>query len=747
MEFRNLRLTASSELGETSDGAGSKVSILKGLCGKVGPGETLAIMGPSGSGKTTLLRMLAGQVTPNAEKFPEHSGTISVFCNGTSWKELAATSYPFSEEVKLVSLVEQEDFFENQVTVGEQLEFHAKMRLFRLSKAEQQEKITTVLHRLRLSHCRDRRIGFLSGGERKRLSIAEELLHEKVSVLLLDEPTSGLDSTMAREVVDILYDDGLEEQQGASSSHSSAMNSQNAKTTILFTIHQPSSLIYSRFREVYFIGKGECCYFGPGLSMAHELSDKGFAFPRGYNAAEFALDLIQNEEKREKLLLTYRELSGSNVALRDSAEEVRRDEDTVVATNAADRSGPMEGEPPVGEHQNPKQISKRILSKYAEMLPPPDLDTVVAHDEALNQAAGATTAQDVVHATASTTTTRVVLSNQQDRPSWWTQVRALHQRTYRARLRRRFETWLALYANGALLALCGWIFFRTPPHPKMNNTRHGAAFFFFVHPNFSAAFETMTMLVQGARFLRREIVTKRLYSLSAFSVGRMTGELPISSLFPLLFTIAACFLVQFHGIFGVDDDVTAGFFFEKFFVFLLISECVMLTANAAGAFVASLTDDPDIATAILLMILLPMLLLNGFMLDLDLLPVWMRWVKYLSLAYWGFNAMIVWAWTDVKLDTCSTEEFVLYPDDCQYKTGEEVLKSNFGIDVTETDHIANSLVALLAFAAICRVLAFGRNYSRYMCDDSVSVLLEKLKWKKSGTNTNPTERLQNTDEK
>lgn len=91
-----------------------------------------------------------------------------------------------------------------------------------LEKDKRDEKVYQILTRLKLNESYDTQISNLSGGEKKRLSIAEELLNEK-EVLFLDEPTTGLDSYMADQVVELVHE--LAKQ---------------SNKTIIYTIHQPS---------------------------------------------------------------------------------------------------------------------------------------------------------------------------------------------------------------------------------------------------------------------------------------------------------------------------------------------------------------------------------------------------------------------------------------------------------------------------------------------------------------------------
>jgi ABC-type multidrug transport system ATPase subunit len=189
LDWQDLDLT----IGETH--------ILRGITAGVEAGQTLAILGPSGSGKTSLLNMLGGKMKSKL------GGKIKTITSGTiqmNAELMDVKLYPFSDAVKLVSFVEQEDLFSNDITLWEHLLFHANLRLFHLPKNERHERIDAVLRRLRLMKAKKTSVMKLSGGEKKRVSIAEELLNNP-SILMLDEPTSGLDSTVAREVVEILY--------------------------------------------------------------------------------------------------------------------------------------------------------------------------------------------------------------------------------------------------------------------------------------------------------------------------------------------------------------------------------------------------------------------------------------------------------------------------------------------------------------------------------------------------------------
>jgi ABC-type multidrug transport system ATPase subunit len=147
-------------------------------------------MGPSGSGKSSLLNALAS-CTPVTKGM-----TLS--------GELLINGVPPKESVVRVGYVQQTDLFYSQMTVKEVLDMEAALRLPRLSKKERDDAVADTLQKLDLVDVAhiivgDRKVRGISGGERKRLAIACELM-SKPSLVFLDEPTTGLDAFQALQV-------------------------------------------------------------------------------------------------------------------------------------------------------------------------------------------------------------------------------------------------------------------------------------------------------------------------------------------------------------------------------------------------------------------------------------------------------------------------------------------------------------------------------------------------------------------
>ncbi|MGP3939221.1 FHA domain-containing protein [Streptomyces sp. 6N106] len=156
----------------------------------------VAVVGPSGSGKSTLLRALTGYR-------PADQGHVLY-----DHRDLYTQ---FAELRHRIGLVPQDDILHKELTVDTALKYAARLRFPGDTKAaERKDRIDEVLQELKLDVHRDKKVASLSGGQRKRVSVALELL-TKPSLLFLDEPTSGLDPGLDRDVMKLLRglaDDG-----------------------------------------------------------------------------------------------------------------------------------------------------------------------------------------------------------------------------------------------------------------------------------------------------------------------------------------------------------------------------------------------------------------------------------------------------------------------------------------------------------------------------------------------------------
>ena len=180
----------------------------------------IAIMGPSGCGKSTLLKALNGDT-------PASKGRIFLFN-----QELSANWQYLKTQI---GYVPQDDIVHKELTVRQCLFFTAKLRLENLSNYEIDEKINQVLTDLNMLDKKDNLISSLSGGQRKRVSIAVELMTDPL-IIFLDEPTSPLDPQTVDDFLGIMK--RLSEKG----------------TTVLMVTHKPEDLEY--MDEVIFMAEG-----------------------------------------------------------------------------------------------------------------------------------------------------------------------------------------------------------------------------------------------------------------------------------------------------------------------------------------------------------------------------------------------------------------------------------------------------------------------------------------------------------
>jgi len=190
-------------------------------------GKLIGLMGASGAGKTTLLNVMAGMYKPSSGE---------VLLNGHNLHEDVASVDG------VIGYIPQDDLLIEELTVYQNLYYNAKLCLSKLSDQELNEQVERVLHSLGLKNTSHLKVGSpldktISGGQRKRLNIALELIREP-SVLFVDEPTSGLSSRDSENVMDLLRELTLKGK------------------VIFVVIHQPSSDIYKMFDKIILLDTG-----------------------------------------------------------------------------------------------------------------------------------------------------------------------------------------------------------------------------------------------------------------------------------------------------------------------------------------------------------------------------------------------------------------------------------------------------------------------------------------------------------
>lgn len=255
LEFENITYSVHQKKD------GKQKVILDRINGRFLPCRMTAILGPSGSGKTTLLNILSGF------KIGKLEGKMTV--NGKLLNR--------SDFRKQCCYIVQEFAMLRLLTVRETLDIAASFKLSSdISNDKRRQVIEEIARILGLTSIMESQVRFISGGEKKRLSIGVELVTNP-PVMFFDEPTSGLDSSSSLQVMKHLQ------------------NLAHGGRTIVVVIHQPSSRIFQLFDDVYVLSEGHCLYNGPISELVPTLEAHGFPYPEFYNRADFAIEVACKE--------------------------------------------------------------------------------------------------------------------------------------------------------------------------------------------------------------------------------------------------------------------------------------------------------------------------------------------------------------------------------------------------------------------------------------------------------------------
>lgn len=329
-------------------------TILRGISGSFKSGELTAVVGPSGAGKTSLLNFLARR--------REDGYTGRLYVDQTS-----------SRRIK-ISTIPQNDTLSEYLTVRENLIYASRINNTH-PHHDHKRSIAQVSNLLGLDGCLDTRTKKISGGEQKRLAIAQELL-TKPDILILDEPTSGLDASTCYKTLAVL-------QRLVKASAKKLID----PIAIVLTIHQPEQEVFDLFDRVYVLANGgRAIYDGP--------PDKSLEFVEKYarlkpsdpdcNPASFLIEIASSEFGSEPIRLLEQQVRSTTAdeqqRRRQSSCESLRFESLDIAeppssqgaaNNRLARNSPLRRSPPDttnfanGNGSNDKQMPLLIDHRLA----------------------------------------------------------------------------------------------------------------------------------------------------------------------------------------------------------------------------------------------------------------------------------------------------------------------------------------------------------------------------------------------
>ncbi|KAK9708293.1 FAD-dependent urate hydroxylase [Basidiobolus ranarum] len=604
-----------------------KKQVLNNVHGIVKPGQVMAIMGASGAGKTTFLDILARK---------NKSGLVTgdIFVNGRIVSD--------SQFKRVVGYVDQEDTLMPTLTVYETILYSALLRLPREMSAEaKKNRVYETMSELGILGIKDSFIGDsgsrgISGGEKRRVSIACELVTSP-SILFLDEPTSGLDAYNAYNVIECLV-----------------TLARNYNRTVIFTIHQPRSNIFTLFDQLVLLADGWMIYSGMASKARSHFENIGHPCPLGFNIADFIVDLSKHAVKPPEEDFEDEELipglSNSNHLDEAEASHSNRrrsirimQEDSLYSPRRTSSVNPFDDLPSIStppEANNPWQTevspwtggsqSSATTSRGAEviqgmsshllMLVREYKRSVLAHsvtDEierlaGLNQIDGAP-----IHTIGT-----------YRRSSWYTQYRILSDRTFK-NLYRNPYLMLTHYVISVFLAvLCGLLFYQVTNDIAGFQNRMGV--FFFVCALFGFGCLTSLQVFASERILFVRERANGYYSpITYFASKVMFDIVPLRVIPPILLGVIIYNMV------GLAPGL------EHFLRFLLVLVLFNLTAASISLFLGILFQEISVANLLSSLMMLFSMLFGGLLLNKDSIPLYLQWLKDLSFFNYAFEAMLV----------------------------------------------------------------------------------------------------------
>ncbi|KAI9985115.1 hypothetical protein PInf_004424 [Phytophthora infestans] len=556
------------------------------MSGVAQPGELLVVMGPSGAGKSSLLDCISGR--NNAV-----NGQVTV--NGKLW----------SKKLKrFAAYVMQEDLFHATLTVREQLILQARLRMSgAFSRQQYLGRVDTLLEEFGLSKSKDTLIGGwmqrgISGGERKRLALATELLTNP-SVLFADEPTSGLDSFMAKSVVQQLRRLAVHEGR-----------------TVVATIHQPSSEVFALFDRLELLADGATIYQGKATKVVDYFAGCGYECPMFMNPADYFMEKIvvvdaDSDQAGVERVGALKEAWKTHAQQRSEAIEVVYPQDIGSKDADSDQAGVER----VGALKEAWKTHAQQRSEAIEVVYPQDIGS------------------------KEMATFYETLGFADSRASVGGQIRVLATRNALRLLRDKTALRLQSVQTLVTTLLVGIIFFQLTLDQQGVSNFSGAFFYIVTEQVYGASMPAIMSVPMELPIVYREYDIG-LYSVASWYAAKNLCELPQQVILPIISLLPLYFLV------GIGHDFSM-YIQMQLVLILLHSSCV-----AFGYCISCVCRRIDIAPLAGNIVLMPLLLLGGLFIDPSDVPGVLRWVQYITPFRYGYYGLMRVFWRRVDEISC-----------------------------------------------------------------------------------------------
>ncbi|KAI8929947.1 P-loop containing nucleoside triphosphate hydrolase protein [Entophlyctis helioformis] len=539
-------------------------------------GQVVAILGSSGSGKTTLLHALAGRT---------HNAKIDgqILFDGKSPKPFFANGS--------VGYVQQHDHLMPYLTVRETLRYCAELRLpSAMPVAEKFNLVEEVILELGLKECADTIIGDdwrkgISGGEKRRVSVGCQLLLNP-SIIFMDEPTTGLDAFTSFNLMETL------------------VNLSRRGRTIFVSIHQPRSDIFKLFDSIILLSKGRTVYAGEGGQRALSyFANLGFPVPTDVNPADHIIDITSIDNRDPVVERRTRGTVDRLVAEWDAIVAAGKDKDFAC--------------PPRADIALIRKKSADLLALQAnpqrEAAKP---DSAVA-DQTVLVASSPTDGPQQSAAVARISGAGFVA-----------QCTILTRRAWKNLLRDNLSLWGNLFEVIAVGLIFGAIFFQLSDSLPGVLSRRAALYIVASMQTYLMLIFVIYKLCNDMKVFDRERADY-MYGVVPYLFGQFMSQLPFNLLFPLIYSTFMYFMMGLR-----QDDL--GIHYTRFATANVLGHLVVV---AFSQFCVAFARDFPTSSLIANSLFTFFSFSTGFFIQLDSIPVYLRWISNVSFLSYQYRLM------------------------------------------------------------------------------------------------------------
>ncbi|XP_021990919.2 ABC transporter G family member STR2 [Helianthus annuus] len=581
LEFENLTYTVVKKK-KTDDGkwVSQEVDLLNRISGYSPKGCVTAVMGPSGAGKSTFLDALAGRIASGSLK-----GKV-VFDGAEMSPSLIKRSSAY---------IMQDDRLFSMLTVYETLMFAADFRLGSIPKAEKKQRVETLIEQLGLISARNTYIGDegtrgVSGGERRRVSIGVDIIHGP-SLLFLDEPTSGLDSTSAQSVIEKVH------------------NIARTGSTVVLTIHQPSSRILLLLDHLIILARGQLMYQGSPKDVGPHLGRMGRKVPKGENAIEFLIDVIQRYDQSE-----YGVDALAKFVATGTKPPMLSDDETPV---------PVTPTPPHHQHDNgfdhsvrspwsnSKSWTQSVNMKSIISTSPYSSDYTVNEDDYITRSMAAD-ASNHHHLGPKFVN------------SFFTETWVLMRRNF-INIKRTPELFLSRLMVLTIMGFMMATMFKNPERTMQGITNRLSFFIFTVCLFFFSSNDAVPAFIQE-RFIFVRETSHNAYRASSYTFAGLITYLPFLLLQAAVYAGLTWFALKLEG---------------SFVYFLIVLYVSLLSTNSFVVFVSSVVPNFILGYAAVIAFTALFFLFCGYFLSNDDIPKYWRWMNKISTMTYPYEGLLI----------------------------------------------------------------------------------------------------------